>query len=58
MEVIKVAKKTHGTLTLVQATICSEKKSMFVDLDESVSGNVSFGDNYKTPIKGKGKVRS
>ena len=40
VEAMKVAKKTHGTLTLVQATICSEKKSMFVDLDESVSGNV------------------
>ena len=32
------------------------KISMFVDLDELVSGNVSFGDNSKTPIKGKGKI--
>ena len=29
---------------------------MFVDLDKLVSGNVSFGDNSKTPIKGKGKI--
>ena len=53
---MKVAKKTHGTLTLVQATICEEKKSMFIDLDESISVNVSFGDNSKIPVKGKGKI--
>ena len=28
---------------------------MFVDLDESISGNVSFGDNSKTLVNGKGK---
>jgi len=32
------------------------KRSIFVDLDESVSDNVSFGDNSKTPIKDKGKI--
>ena len=32
------------------------KKSMFVDLDESISGNVSFGDNSKTLVKAKGKI--
>ena len=29
------------------------KKSMFVDLDESVDGQVTFGDSLKIPIKGK-----
>ena len=29
---------------------------MFVDLDESVSCNVSFGDNSNSPVKGKGKI--
>jgi len=32
------------------------KKSMFVDLDESVSGNVSFGNNSKILVKGKCKI--
>lgn len=35
--------------------IC-EKRSMFMDLEESVSGNVSFDDDSKTPVKGKGKI--
>jgi len=41
---------------MVQATICVEKEACVVDLDESISGNVLFDDNSKTPIKGKGKI--
>lgn len=29
---------------------------MFVDLDESISGNVSFGDDSRIPVKGKCKT--
>ena len=32
------------------------KRNLFVELDESVNGNVSFGDESKAPVKGKGKI--
>ncbi|KAL0537088.1 hypothetical protein IC582_026058 [Cucumis melo] len=31
-------------------------KSMFVELDESVGGDIVFGDATKIPVKGKGKI--
>ena len=54
MEVMKVAKKIHGMLTLVQSTICKKKDACsWILLNESVSGNVSFGDNSKILVKDK-----
>ncbi|PKU78070.1 Retrovirus-related Pol polyprotein from transposon TNT 1-94 [Dendrobium catenatum] len=32
------------------------KRSMFVELDETVGGNVSFGDDSKIEVKGKGNI--
>lgn len=32
------------------------KKNLFVELDESVSSNVTFGDGSRIPVKGKGKI--
>ncbi|TYK18362.1 Retrovirus-related Pol polyprotein from transposon TNT 1-94 [Cucumis melo var. makuwa] len=31
-------------------------KSMFIELDESVGGDIVFGDATKIPVKGKGKI--
>ncbi|KAM2649885.1 hypothetical protein EV1_013946 [Malus domestica] len=32
------------------------RRSMFVELNKSVSGNVSFGNESKIPVKGKGNI--
>ena len=32
------------------------KRSIFVELNETVSGNVSFGDDSKIPVKGGGNI--
>lgn len=31
-------------------------KSMFVEIDETLSENITFGDMSKTPVRGKGKT--
>ncbi|XP_050877698.1 uncharacterized protein LOC127081487 [Lathyrus oleraceus] len=35
--------------------MCGDR-SMFVEINEATTGNVSFGDDLKIPIKGKGKI--
>ena len=34
----------------------SENISMFVKLNESMNGSVTFGDDSKVPVKGKGNI--
>ena len=35
--------------------MCSDK-SMFVEINEAATGDVSFGDDSKIPVKGKGEI--
>ena len=44
----------HGTLIPMQGIICVEKRSMFVELDESMNDNVAFRDESKVAMKGRG----
>ena len=51
----KMKIKTHDTLTLEQEIICVDSK-LFVELDESKSGHVHFGDTFKILVKDKSKL--
>lgn len=38
------------------STLVCEKRSMFIELDESIGGNVSFEDESKIVMKGKDNI--
>ena len=42
-------------MTLEQEIICVDSK-LFVELDESKSGHVHFGDTFKIRVKDKSKI--
>ena len=52
MEVNKIC----GILILVQGIICAKKKNMFVELNDTIGENISFSDDSKISVKGKGSI--
>ncbi|RDY10285.1 hypothetical protein CR513_05223, partial [Mucuna pruriens] len=53
--ITKKMKSQHYYLTMEQVITCDYKEK-FVELEEKVKGNVSFGDSSKVQIQGKGTI--
>jgi len=41
---------------MVQVIVCVEKRTWFVELDESLSGNISLSDDSKILVNDKGNT--